>query len=170
MVMLIFNLCLWFATVDYILHIHVIMKPYYIVLHLLNKLAFIILLEITDSLRYFCSIISLYIIYWYRIWGGRISGFPRLLGGFWWQCLRLACLSFCGLLCFSPLLYYFWTIFIFMLVCNNNILVILVYKLYVIHVAQILSLCVIIQLHFIYLFWGISVLSSNVLFISKSVR
>jgi len=107
MVMFIFNLCLWFATVDYILHIHVIMKPYYIVLHLLNKSAFIILLETVDSLRYFYIIASLYIIYWYRIWGGRISGFPRLLGGLWWQFLRLDCLLFCGLLCFSLILSYF---------------------------------------------------------------
>jgi hypothetical protein len=39
-----------------------------------------------------------------------------------------------------------------MLVCNNNILAILVCKLYVLHVAQLLSLSVIIQLHFTYLF------------------
>jgi hypothetical protein len=41
------------VTVDYILSIHVIMKAYYIVLHLLNKSTFIILLETADSLRYF---------------------------------------------------------------------------------------------------------------------
>jgi hypothetical protein len=39
---------------DHILHIHVTKRHICIVLHLLNKSAFIILLETTDSLRLFC--------------------------------------------------------------------------------------------------------------------
>jgi hypothetical protein len=37
------------------------MNPYYIVLHLLNKSALIILLETADSLRVFCIFVFIYI-------------------------------------------------------------------------------------------------------------
>jgi len=57
----------------YILRIHVIIKPYYIVLHLLNKSAFIILLETTDSLRVFCIFVSIYIYIYIYIGVGFID-------------------------------------------------------------------------------------------------
>jgi hypothetical protein len=44
-------------------HIHIIIELYFIVLHFINKSAFIILLETADSLRYFYIIISICIIY-----------------------------------------------------------------------------------------------------------
>jgi hypothetical protein len=119
---------------------------------ILDCVAFIILLETTDSLRYFCIIVSLYIIYWYKILGRRTLGLLRLLRGFWWQWLRLACLSFVDYYILVQYYIIFRKTFIFLLVCNYNILVILVCKLSVLHVAQILSLCVIIYLHYIYLF------------------
>jgi hypothetical protein len=48
-------------------------KVIYIVLHFINKSAFIILLETADSLRCFCIIVSFYIIYYYMIGGEGIS-------------------------------------------------------------------------------------------------
>jgi hypothetical protein len=44
-------------TLNYILHIHVTMMPYFIMLHFINKLAFIILLEAVDSGIFFCTIL-----------------------------------------------------------------------------------------------------------------
>jgi hypothetical protein len=107
MIISIFNLCLWFATwTIYCIYIW-FWSHICIVLHFLNKYAFIILLETTDSLRYFCITVSslYYIILWdMRRRNIRITHILR------WILLTIVEASlppFCGLLCPNPLYFYF---------------------------------------------------------------
>jgi hypothetical protein len=53
----------YYDMTDTFIYIYIIIELYFIVLHFINKSAFIILLETADSLKYFYIIISICIIY-----------------------------------------------------------------------------------------------------------
>jgi len=90
----------------------------------LTKSIIISLLKIVDSLfLYYC--VSFYYIL-IQVMRRRNIKIIQTLRWSWWQCLRLGRLTFCGLLCLVHDHNIRRTIFIFLLVCNNNIMRVLV--------------------------------------------
>jgi hypothetical protein len=76
------------------------------VLYLLNKSAFIILLETTDSLRYFVLLFSILYYILLQDMRRRSTGITQILSWILLTVLEASLPPFCGLPCSSPLLYY----------------------------------------------------------------